>query len=130
MARTKKTVTTEEILDEPSKDQEIDYARDLKDKSIEEVALDTPEEETKIEKKAKELTKESPEEVEEIEFDPEKLKAEAIEEAEKRLIDKLKGSSPDETKGNIDEYQQWAEGYAASNGGKAPEWKDAFAWME
>lgn len=126
MPKTKKTTTVEETVDETP--EEINYTEDLKDKSMEQIAAE-PE---KVEEPVEEVKEEAPveSETEEIEFDPQALKEEAVVEAEKRLLDKLKGSDAKETKENVDEYQQWAEGFSQSHGGKAPEWKDAFSWME
>lgn len=122
-ARKKTTTTVEEEIPE-----EIDYKKDIEGKSMDEVALDTPDE--KVEEKPAEEEKPVESETEEIEFDPAKLKAEAVAEAEQKLIDRLRGTTADETAQNKDEYQEWADSFAQSHGGAVPTWKDAYQWME
>lgn len=124
MPRKKTTTIVEE---EAPEEKDINYKEDIAGKSIEEVALDTPEE--KVEAPVEE-EKPAESETEEIEFDPEQLKKDAAMEAERSLLEKLKGGTPVETKENVDEYEQWAEQFAGEHNGQAPSWKEAFKWME
>jgi hypothetical protein len=124
MARKKTIVTTEEV-DETPKDQEIDYQKDLQDKSILQVALDTPKDEPKEEVKA-----EKPEEeTETVEFDPEQLKREAVEEAKASIQEALKGTTKEETKENVDEYQEYQKDFFEKNN-RQPTWFEVAKFTE
>lgn len=125
MPKKKTTTTVEEDIIETPEEKEIDYKKDIENKTPEQIITETPEE--KEEEKVEEVVED---ETEEVEFDPEKLKQEAVEEAEKKLLDRLRGETPEETKENRDEYQEWAEKFAESHGGNPPNWKDAMVWME
>lgn len=116
MAKKKVTTTVEETEEAP---QELDYNKDIKDKSFEQV-LETPKEEVK---EPKEEPKETPkeEETETVEFDPEQLKKEAVAQAKEELGDLLKGKTDEETKENVDEFQEYQKEFFAKNN-RQPTW--------
>jgi hypothetical protein len=121
----KKTTTTVEETEEPTKDQELDYKKDIEDKSFDQVAADTPKEEVKEE--VKEEPKED--ETETVEFDPEQLKKEAVDQAKSEMADLLKGDTKAETKENVSHYQEFQEEFLKKNN-RQPTWFEVAEDME
>ena len=117
----KKTKTTTIVEEDP---QELDYKKDLENKSMLEVALDTPDE-----KKEEVVETPKEEETETVEFDPEQLKKEAVAQAKAELEPLLKGDTKEETKENVSHYEEFQKDFLAKNN-RQPTWFEVAEDME
>jgi hypothetical protein len=120
MAKKKTTTVTEEVEETP-----IDYVKDLKDKTMEQVAA-APKEEPEITEEVKEVPVE---EKKTVEFDPEQLKKEAVDEARAVITQELKGDTKEETKENVDAYQEYQKDFFEKNN-RQPTWFEVSHFME
>lgn len=119
MAKKKTTTVTEEVEDP----QEIDYQKDLKDKSMLEVALDSPEDKPEVKEEPKEEVKD--ENFEEIEFDPQAFKKEVAEETRKELLESLQPTQKEDK----DAYVDYQEKFFKDNN-RQPTWFEVAKFME
>ncbi len=117
----KKTKTTTIVEEDP---QDIDYKKDLENKSFTEVALDTPDEKKE---EVKEEPKEEPKDdtTEEIEFDPVAFKKEVAEETRKELLESLQPTQKEDK----DAYVDYQEKFFKDNN-RQPTWFEVAKFME
>lgn len=130
MAKKKITTTTEEIEEETGIAQDIDYKKDIEDKTLKEIASETKGNESVTVKEDEEV-KEPVKEIEEVkeekpEVDVEKIAADAAKKTREEIADLLKGEEKKETK---DAYQEWAEKYSEDNG-KPPTWVEVAKFVK
>ncbi len=116
----KKTKTTTIVEEDP---QEIDYNKDLEDKSMLEVALDTPEDKPEVKEEPKEEVKDDT--TEEIEFDPVAFKKEVAEETRKELLESLQPTQKEDK----DAYVDYQEKFFKDNN-RQPTWFEVAKFME
>jgi len=121
----KKTKTTTIVEEDP---QELDYKKDLENKSMLEVALDTPEEKPKGVKEESEAEPKGvkvDDDTEEIEFDPAAFKKEVAEETRKELLESLQPTQKEEK----DAYIDYQEKFFKDNS-RQPTWFEVAKFME
>lgn len=109
MATKKTTTTTEEIVDETSK--EVNYAEDIKGKTMQEVGNEESKTSEPEKEEVKEEIKEDPpkDEEKEVDFDPEKLKEEISTETANKIVEALKGADKEQTKENVNAYKKFVQ---------------------
>lgn len=139
MAKSKKTTTIEEV--DEAEEKELDYTKDLKGKSIREVAEDA----TKPDTQSKEdTTSETPDPAPKTEeakkedtFDPEQFKKEAIaeatKEAEKRvraeMADMLSGKSKADQEDSVDYLEKRRQTFEKEKG-RQPTWTEVGSFIK
>lgn len=130
MAKKKTTTTVEESEEEAGISQEIDYKKDIEDKSLKDIASEPEEKEVKepVKEEVKEEPKEEKPEID-LEENNRKIAEEVSKKTREEIADLLKGDTKEDTKTNKDEYREWADEHVKKTG-KQPDYTDAFEFLE
>jgi hypothetical protein len=126
--------------EDTTENDDIDYKKDIQDKSFNAIATETPDEETTTEttetpEVTTEIKKETPKD-EEIEFDPKKFKEEVVSEISSKVsqetADKIAQTLTGKDKATEtqkDKYEAYAEKFAAEKG-RQPTWFEVAAFIK